>query len=344
MQSILLYASDMEAAKNEIEKINGKISQQFTEQLFVAILPGNIVPDQLQQSTATIPQTLDTASKLAYDAWKRFEEKSGTSHLAPDFKEGLPWDTEGYKSPRDMNPLFIPGSDTHEEIHRSTGTPTSLYMVGSVAVGLVIVSGPGDLAINQDEASLVLSEVQEGLDFLAAAEPRAKLSFIYDINVVNVLTAPGSTTTYELAEAPWRNEALGKLGYKASRQGSIDYVNALKKAKGTDWAYIAYFTKYPLHHFAYAVQEKLVMSYGNDGWGTEFINHVFAHETCHIFGAADEYGTCDCKSIHGYLGVPNGNCRACAPASVECLMDRNRLALCDWTRKQIGWHESLFRR
>ena len=132
------------------------------------------------------------------------------------------------------------------------------------------------------------------------------------------------------------------MGYRKGPQGSVDYVNDLKTQKGTDWAYVAYFTKYPLHHFAYAVYERLVMSYENDGWGTDHINKVFAHETCHIFGAADEYGNCDCDSVHGYLAVPNRNCRRCAPDGVSCLMDRNELTLCEWSRKQIGWDEQLF--
>jgi hypothetical protein len=341
MQTLLLYTNNLAAAKTEIEQAGGKISQQFTDQLLAAALPDHVNADAFTASTARIPETLSAASLLAYNAWKRMEEKNSMKDLSPDVRDGLSWDTEGYQSPRDMNPLKIPGEE-NSEIEESTGTPTSLYMTGSIAVGLVIVSGPGNLAISQPEASMVLSEVQEGLNFLAGAEPRAKISFVYDIQLVQVTAAPGSTAGYESAEAPWRDAALGKMGFTASRQGSIEYVNRLVQTKATNWAYVAYFTKYPLHHFAYAVEEKLVMSYFNASWGTQFINGVFAHETCHIFGAADEYGNCNCNSVHGYLAVSNGNCRVCAPASVECLMDRNKLTLCNWTRKQIGWDERLF--
>lgn len=275
------------------------------------------------------------------NSWKLLSEKSSHKDLAPDPKEGLSWDTDGFKTPQSLVPLVIP-DPTNPGISNSSNTPTSQYMTGSVAVGIVIVSGPGHLKFTDAEKQKVVSEVQEGLQFLATAEPRAKLVFHYDIQPVAVTVAGGNTSSYEKAEAPWRNAALAKMGYAATRQGSIQYVNSLKQSKGTDWAYVAYFTKYDLFHFAYAVDEKLVMSYENDGWGIDNINKVFAHETCHIFGAADEYGACNCNSIHGYLSIANGNCKICAPQHVPCLMEGNVLVLCDWSRRQIGWDASLF--
>lgn len=342
MKPTLLYTNNMPAAKAEIEHVNGKISQQFTEHLFTAELPEAVAATGLKYASSEIPEQLNETSRLAYDAWMQYQGKGSLKELAPDFREGLPWDTEGFQSPRDMNELNVSGEATDKGIALSTGTPTSLYMIGSIAAGIVIVSGPNELQFTEAETREVISEVQEGLDFLAGAEPRAKVSFVYDIHNIQVTATPGSVGDFESAESPWRNEALGKMGFTPSRQGSVEYVNDLKQGKQTDWAYVAYFTKYPLRHFAYAIDEKLVMSFFNDGWGPQNINCVFAHETCHIFGAADEYGTCSCTTVHGFLSVPNGNCRACAPASVDCLMDRNMLTLCDFTRQQIGWSTQLF--
>ncbi|WP_417914740.1 hypothetical protein [Candidatus Electronema sp. JM] len=86
------------------------------------------------------------------------------------------------------------------------------------------------------------------------------------------------------------------------------------------------------------------MSYANDGWGPDNINKVFAHESCHIFGAADEYGSCVCGSVSGHLSVPNSNCVNCFPpgAQIPCLMNANTLAMCEFSRRQIGWDASLF--
>lgn len=340
MPNVLLYTQNLPNAKNEIEAAGGRITQMFTANLFVAELPLVLLPEQLAESTPSIPESVDATSRIAADAWVMQLEKSAVKGLSPNFTDGLPWDTEGFEAPREMTRHAFHDKDA--AIDLSTGTPTSLYMTGHIAVGLVIVSGTGDLSISREEAQVIISEVQEGLDFLTAAEPRAKIVFDYDIRIVDVTARPGSQLTFESAESPWRNEALGKMGFTPGLDGSIDFVNHIKSEKGSQWGYVAYFTKYPLHHFAYAVNERLVMSYFNDGWGTKSINAVFAHETCHIFGAADEYGNCSCDTVHGYLSVPNRNCRACTPNSAQCLMKENTLVICEWTRQQIGWDNSLY--
>jgi hypothetical protein len=343
--SVLLFTDDIESARREIDANGGQITQQFTDSVLVANFPDSVDPQSLEFSTPDQPSTLDPESELSVGAWRGFQDKR-TREAAPSETEGLSWDAGDRlppDRPEDVDPTEAARAPTDLEPQPSTGTPTSLYMTGSVAVGVVIVSGtPSGLGFTAAEQQTVIQEVQEGLDFLANAEPRANLSFIYDIRLITVSSAPGPTTSYEAAEAPWRNAATADMGFSASRQGSIDYVNDLRQRRGTNWAYVAYFTKYPLKHFAYAVSEKTVMHYDNDGWGTDDINKVFAHETCHIFGAADEYGSCTCGGSHGFLGVPNNNCRNCSGTQLSCLMDGNVLELCEWSRGQIGWDESLF--
>lgn len=186
------------------------------------------------------------------------------------------------------------------------------------------------------EKSVIMSEVLQGLTFLATLDPGANVSFVQDWHDITVTVAPGAGDDYEDFEAPWRNAALKEMGFAPSRSGSVAYVNALRSSKQTNWAYVAYITKYPLYHFGYASGERLVMDYRNDGWGTGSIDKVFAHETCHIFGAADEYGDCDCKAS-GHNSVPNNNCKHCTSAQIPCLMNANTLSLCSWSRGQVGW-------
>jgi hypothetical protein len=192
------------------------------------------------------------------------------------------------------------------------------------------------LELTASEKALIMREVIEGLNFLQSAEPSANVSFVHDWKDISVDVAQGAGDDYEDFEAPWRNAALKAMGFDSSRGGSVDYANALRKSEQTDWSYVAYFTKYPLYHFGYASDERLVIHYYNDGYGPEDINKSFAHETCHIFGAADEYEGCNCDSS-GHFDVPNNNCRECTTSQLPCLMNQNDLLLCAWSRGQIGW-------
>lgn len=337
MNSLLLYSNQLPFADAEIKDLGGKINQVFSSSLFSASLPEGINPEQLQHSTDQIPDTLDPLSQLAAEAWMEQSLKltSTASALA-----GQSWDAPGFRAPSAVHPGQRYEAASHKRY--ASGTPTSLYMVGSIAVGLVMVSGAEDHRFTRAQQRKILAEVAEGLEFLAAAEPRAQISFHYDVHAIEVDVKAGSTADYELAEAPWRNAALKKLGYEGSERGSAAFARALRAKKDTDWSFIAYFTLFPLHHFAYAINERVVMHYENDGWGPNEISRVFAHEACHIFGAADEYGDCSCRTRHGHLEIPNSNCRSCSSDFTPCLMEQNNLALCEATRLQIGWHESLF--
>ena len=83
-------------------------------------------------------------------------------------------------------------------------------MVGSVAVGVVLASrDTGTEALTDAERIKIVQEVQEGLDWLAGVEPRARVSFVYDIRPVTVSSAPGpysgvTTDPYERFERDWR--------------------------------------------------------------------------------------------------------------------------------------------
>ena len=242
------------------------------------------------------------------------------------------------------------GVNAQDQIFRRNGTlwqpvPGALKQVsvgstaqvwGVNAADAIFFQPGAGFEFSAAEKSTLMAEVMEGLSFLASAEPEAQVSFVYDWQDITVDVAVGNGSSYEDFEKPWRNAALRAMGFAASRQGSLAYVNALRLTRHTDWAYVAYFTKYPLKHFAYAGDERLVMHYDNDGWGPAQINKVFAHETCHIFGAADEYGECSCDDS-GHNPTPNFNCKNCTPLQLDCLMNGNTLSLCGWSRGQIGW-------
>ena len=223
--------------------------------------------------------------------------------------------------------------------------PTSSYLEGTVAVGIVIVQGPTpDLQFSNDEILKVVAEVQNGLSFYATTNPLAGISFSYDIQDVAV-TVPADPNAGDL-EALWRNPAMAAIGYSADFAGVGAYVEDLRGRFGTRWTYCGFFTKYPLAHFAYASigGPRLVMQYANDGWGPDNIDRVFAHETGHIFGCPDEYATskCDCGGSWGRFGLANGNCENCAGGGgVPCLMKGNTFEVCEFTPAHLGWAPQL---
>jgi hypothetical protein len=222
----------------------------------------------------------------------------------------------------------------------TTRAPTSAFMEGSVAVGLVLVEGPTPaLRFSPAERTKIVAEVQNGLSWHVSQNPAADIVFDYDIQIVR-LQIPANPGAADL-EAHWRNPAMAELGFQPSFDGVYDYVDLLRARLATRWSYCAFFTRYPLRHFAYAAigGPRLVMSYDNDGWGPDNIDRVFAHETSHIFGAVDEYASsgCDCGGAWGRFSVRNGNCDACAPTPVTCLMLANAFQFCDYTPAHVGW-------
>jgi hypothetical protein len=224
------------------------------------------------------------------------------------------------------------------------GAPTSAYLEGKVAVGVILVEGPtAALQFSAAERTKVVAEVQAGLSYLATANPIAGVSFSYDVRIVRIATA--ATAPAADQESRWRDPAMAALGYPAA-WGSVDrYVRDIRTRLGTRWAFAAFFTKYPVRHFAYASigGPRVVMDYANGSWGPDNIDRVFAHETGHIFGAPDEYASsnCDCGGAWGRFGRPNVNCERCAPGGGHtCLMKRNDWAMCQATPAHLGWMPS----
>jgi len=325
-KDILLYTNYLDDAVREVRSIGGYVTQKLTQTIFVTLLPDYYDPEALGRSTPDRPEKLDPISNLVADGWEKvFLQKA----MEEEEEEPIKWSDPGYQAP---------GKDDSED--KQFGYDYSAYLKGSVAMGLVVVSGPdSDLQFSDGNKVRVLGEVMEGLQFLAREAPLFDVVFDFDINFININAAKDSTcnsgTKYEPCEKIWRDPALNKMGYTST----TDYISTLKNLKSTKFAYAAYFTKYPQETFAYANDNRLCMQYDNDGWGPAKINRVFAHETGHVFGAADEYnGTIKCKcDAKGYYEVQNYNCVNCTPKQVNCLMDENSLSLCFWSRGQLGW-------
>jgi hypothetical protein len=277
---------------------------------------------------------LDDVERLGLDA---LELRESDDYRA--IKDSRPRAGEEWDMPDCTDIVPLPAEARHAA---RAAAPTSAYLEGSVAVGIVIVEGPGALAFSAAERTKVVAEVQNGLGYLAAANPPAGITFTYDVRIVT-LNLPAAGGGADL-EGYWRNPAMAALGFSADFSGVQAYVEHLRTTFGTSWTYCGLFTKYPVQHFAYASigGPRIVMDYANDGWGPDNIDRVFAHETGHIFGAPDEYASsgCTCDSTWGRFGVRNGNCENCA-TGVPCLMRANDFTMCRYTPSHLGWKPRL---
>jgi len=96
-RDLLLFTSDFDAAKAEVESMGGAVTQQFGRCVFVARIPEDLAVDSLTMAGTEMPEGLDDASRLAVDAWKNKGEKFDDSEA--NKHEGRKWDAPGYEPP-----------------------------------------------------------------------------------------------------------------------------------------------------------------------------------------------------------------------------------------------------
>ena len=94
----------------------------------------------------------------------------------------------------------------------------------------MIVEGPtADLQFSQTERTKVVTEVQHGLSWLGGVEPKASVTWSYDIKTVRVDVPPDpSRVGYEPLESLWRDPAMAKIGFAPSLRGVRDYVASIR--------------------------------------------------------------------------------------------------------------------
>lgn len=311
-----------------------RVVQAFSPRLVLVDAPADVRGLESTEDVKSAP--LGDDERLAASAWL-----AGSTPGAPPARAPKPWSEFGEDAPAFFHEPAAPG--LFDASNKAFQPPfAGRSMTGRIAVGIVFVSGASSgLRLSENDQRAVLSQVQKGLQFLATEGRRARVIFDYDVRHVTVQVPPRTVLQvrdkHERLEAPWRDAALRELGYGPGREGWRAYASDIRDARSARWSYVAFFTRYDLHHHAYTDDDKVVMSTESTSSDPDWLCKVFAHETCHVFGAADEYGNCSCTSRHGVFQVSNGNCRACGPTQSSCLMNEDVLELCDHSRRQLGW-------
>ena len=247
----------------------------------------------------------------------------------------------------------------------ATALNTSEFLAGSVSVNVVLVESDGTIDPQSENWSAVregdvVARIVSGLEWIRLQEPQSTLRFVY--HVIPGRTDLRARTGYEpiaraadptglTGEDRWVKDVLLKLGYASgdrfARSRAFDADT--RAADGTDWAVTIFVVdslvdadgKFADGRFAYTWigGPHIVMTYDNQAWGISRMDMVVRHELLHAFYAFDEYvgSACVCTEHRGYLDGVNANCETCNLAAAACVMIANGDAVCQATRRQLGW-------
>lgn len=244
---------------------------------------------------------------------------------------------------------------------------TSIYMMGVVGVSLLFMESEDDRECNHSqqiytenwtiaERNTAYVKVDQGLRDLASLAPDDGVTFvIVETPVLETTVEPIQLTPHD--DYIWKAEAMEQLGYTTgtAEDRLRAFVNDRRSEQATDWWIAGFlirdvcdvdrrFANLKLSYASpYGPSMVLLYINGNE-YTVEYLGYVAVHETCHLFGAPDEYDTGiphNCWVPHGYLRERNGNAIGCADPQEPCIMaDNLDFCLCPFTRAHIGWRDS----
>jgi hypothetical protein len=241
---------------------------------------------------------------------------------------------------------------------------TSEYMVGDIAVGLILpasngIAEPSRVQWTSAQVQDAQAQLMQAMDLYVDMEPNARLTFFYQFESAPPPGGvPGSVSCdYEAAFHPLLddqvdNSCLRTLGYTDSSvwKNRYDYVNDLRAQYQTHWAFMAKVVSTGSMGYCAEMTAGVAFLGGPEfavcgfsgNWG------VMAHETFHVFGAEDQYKDVSPILLGGYLQVVNANSRGDGKTGYfqgsgedqSCTMPDGRLCWDVYLRGQIGWRDT----
>ncbi len=331
MEEMLLHTENIDEATAEVEAAGGHILLQLGHNLLVAkVLSHAANQNSFSQASVYIPSSV-SAETLSHASayWMAREDELKPQPTVQKWTERTA-------------PMVFEREASDEGFRGAS--PYRPTMTGKIAVGIMIVSGPGSLAISSNDKVKIKSECQAGLKFWSkeAKKEGVSLSFAlyYETITINA-SNPTSCSSFRACENVFTDPILQALGFSTGWAGRNQLAQHIKGA--ADGAFVTFFSKYRQSHVAYAYYSggPVYIQYDLSVYPT--FNRVFAHETGHIFNARDEYyGTCNCNKLYGKgsCTAKNSNCYSCTSSQTDCIMlhaDPNEGNLCKYTKKHVGW-------
>ena len=188
--------ADRYGTNERLGDAGGRVLHRFGSRVLIGDVPARVA----RKATATAgvrsahagavakpPGRLTEVEAMGVAAWN-LRMSAGYARAKEERPhDGLRWDAAPANGPV---PPDGPGM-THVEdapagaLGLTVPEDMSTYLIGSVAVGIIIVDGPtADLQFSDEERTKVVAEVQEGLTWMAHVDARAGVSYSYDIRNV----------------------------------------------------------------------------------------------------------------------------------------------------------------
>jgi len=209
------------------------------------------------------------------------------------------------------------------------------------------------------ERNLAFGYIQQGLTDLANLAADGYVTFwiaetpVCSTSVEPIQLSHGNTT--------WVNEAMDQLGFNqgttSQKMRALCNTRRARAITPYDWWFITFviaddcdsdhrFSDDWISFGSYFGPRTTLLYLNGSGqtYQLDDLDLIAIHETCHAFGAPDEYYfTGSCVDPWGYLRVPNGNDTTCVAPEDQypCIMENGlTFELCPYTRAHLGWRDS----
>ncbi len=368
LKESFVLAKDWKEARENIENNGGRIRHIFPDKnILIGEVPDNFRSKNVRKiydERSVVPSTvksefLSWKNMLDYKSLSLEEKLANIPSVEPIYNDMVLIEKPSLSELDTSIPLPIFGGEA---------TDTSSFFIGDVGVNVIFPESTESTSNTEDWTDIEIQEVKDeilnSMDWWAVRETDAHLTFMhYYEERIPVDLEPIEHESYY--DWQWINDIMLNLGYGPEQYPPTplvyNYLNNQREGDGCDWSFAIFVADssndidgmFVDEKFAYTVYNSggggpyMIMTYDNQNYGIENMDAVGAHETGHIFGSIDQYGSCSCSNQVGYLYYENQNCMN------NCLLDENSImgngniitafangAIDYYARGQVGWQDN----